>query len=227
MNPRNPIGQVQPGASIHDARLRNRFVRLWRRNLILGAESDDSSAWDAVYSRYAEPHRKYHNVQHLVVCLEQLDMVSHEIELPDQVEMAIWFHDVIYDPGKSNNEARSAALFYDLSATVMDPEFVDGVVDLILITTHDILPTSRLQQLVSDIDLASFGCPWDCFLADSVNLRAEFQGTEDDYKLGKRRFLEALLQRPKVFLTDFFNDRYEQQARENIRRFLALIDKYS
>lgn len=196
---------------------------LWRRCLMPGAESDTHTVWDAVKVNYAQSHRKYHNQHHLALCLEQLDLVAHEIKPLDQVEMGVWFHDLVYKPGRPDNEMRSATLFRNFADQVISHDFVDAVVDLILVTTHKEPPANQNQQLICDIDLASFGYPWQRFLEDSANLRAEFQGSEDEYYLGKRHFLEALLQRPKIFLTQFFNDRYERQARDNIQRFLSLI----
>lgn len=225
MNTHKPIRRAQIAVADSEARLRDRFTGLWRRCLVPGAKSDTHAVWDAVNDCYAQPHRKYHNERHLALCLEQLDLVAHEVEQPDQIEMGIWFHDVVYDLGEPDNEARSAALFCEFSDQVLHSDFINAVVDLILVTTHKEPPINRIHQLICDIDLASFGYPWQRFLEDSANLRAEFQGSEDDYYVGKRSFLESLLQRPKIFMTDIFNALYEQQARDNIRRFLDLIDQ--
>jgi predicted metal-dependent HD superfamily phosphohydrolase len=56
-------------------------------------------------------------------------------------------------------------------------------------------------------------------------VKAEFPGSAEEYYEKKRAFLEAMLRRPRIFLTDLFNARYEQQARENIGRLLDLIDQ--
>ena len=225
MTTRKPIRRARGADAVGDSLLRDRFVSLWRRCLLPGALSDTNAVWGTVRGYYTQPHRKYHNEQHLALCLDQLDLVTHEVEQSDQIEMGIWFHDVVYDLGQPDNEARSAALFREFSGQVMHSDFVNAVVELILVTTHNQPPTERTHQVICDIDLASFGYPWQHFLEDSTNLRAEFQGSEDDYYLGKRSFLESLLQRPKIFMTDGFNARYERQARSNIRRFLDLIDQ--
>lgn len=60
-------------------------------------------------------------------------------------------------------------------------------------------------------------------MRDSTAVRAEYHGPDEEYYRGKTAFLRAMLKRPRIFLTDFFNERYEQQARENILRLLELI----
>lgn len=223
------MSQAKPITSaehlLRDSLLRARFTALWQRNLLRGAVSDTVAVWSKLERRYSEPHRFYHDRQHLAHCLEQLDLANGLIDEPDQVEMAIWFHDIINDPGDAENERRSAEYFHRLAVGVMDQSLIDRVGALILVTTHRQAPSDPDQQFICDIDLASFGCPWECFLRDSSAVKAEFSGTEEEYYRGKKAFLRAMLARPRIFLTDFFNERYEQQARENIHRLLELIER--
>jgi len=224
----NPTYMAKPHettTAMRDTLLRQRFVALWQRCLKPGAGSDPAAVWQEVARGYAEPHRHYHDKGHLAHCLEQLDLAAGEIRQPDQVEMAIWFHDIINEPGVKDNEQQSAELFRQLATGVMDSGFITAVADLILVTTHSGTPDDPDHRFICDIDLASFGCPWECFEKDSVAVKAEFQGPDEDYYRGKKAFLEALLARPKIFMTDFFNQRYESQARDNIGRLMSLIEQ--
>ncbi len=225
MDPREMISPACQGTVVRDTPLRERFTSGWRRCLNPGAQSDANAVWNTLEARYTEPNRHYHDKRHLACCLEQLDLAAGLIGKPDQVEMAIWFHDVINEAGQPDNEARSAAFFRARADEVMDGGFVAAVIDLILVTTHRDPPSDLDQQFIGDIDLASFGFSWECFIRDTTNLKAEFQGPDEDYYQRKRAFLEAMLRRPKIFLTEFFNDRYERQARDNIRRLLDLINR--
>ena len=224
INPTETAGRTKAKSPVRDALLRERFVRLWRRYARSDAHTDADDIWRRLEGRYAEPHRHYHDKQHLAHCLEQLDLAAGLIRRPDEVEMAIWFHDVVNQPGRLDNEALSAELFREAASPALEPTFIAAVEELILITTHKHPPGDPDHQFICDIDLASFGCPWECFLQDSDAVRAEFTGPDEEYYRGKRVFLEALLERPKIFRTDFFNERYEQQARDNIRRLLELMD---
>ena len=210
---------------VRDGLLEQRFTALWCRCLVPGASSDAGAIWSLLVQHYSEPHRFYHDREHLAHCLVELDLAATLVAHPDQVEMAIWFHDVINDPGAKDNEQRSADFFGRLGDTLFDTDFASAVTDLILVTTHRETPSIPDQCFICDIDLASFGCPWECFLRDSSAVKAEFTGTEEEYYRGKEAFLQAMLGRSRIFLTDFFNQRYEQQARENIGRLLDMIGK--
>ena len=218
-------GAHQSSMAVRDILLRQRFVALWQRCLQPGADSDPAAVWQEVAQRYAEPHRHYHDKSHLAHCLEQLDLAAGQIDEPDQVELAIWFHDVINEPGVADNEQQSAELFRQIADGLIDADTINGVVGLILVTTHQIQPEIPDHQFICDIDLASFGCPWECFMNDSAAVKAEFPGPDEDYYRGKKAFLEALLRRPRIFISDFFNDRYEEQARDNIGKLLKLIEQ--
>ena len=72
-----------------------------------------------------------------------------------------------------------------------------------------------------DIDLSSFGLPWEDFLRDSQHLREESTQISDaDYYRKQGEFRACLLARPRFYQTYFFSQRYEQQAHDN-------LDKYS
>jgi predicted metal-dependent HD superfamily phosphohydrolase len=206
-----------------DAGLKTRFTALWQRCLLPGSPMETGEMWKRLDRRYREPHRHYHDPNHLAHCLAELDLAGDRVARPDRVEMAIWFHDVINEPGERDNEALSAEYFRSKADGMVATDFIDAVVELILVTTHQQPPDDPDQQFICDIDLASFGLPWECFMRDSDAVKAEFPGTDSEYFRAKARFLDAMLKRPRIFYTDFFHDRYEQQARENITRLLKDI----
>jgi predicted metal-dependent HD superfamily phosphohydrolase len=70
---------------------------------------DGHALRDQQLARHAEPQRKYHTQQYLLECLRLFDEVWHLAERPHEVEMALWFHDAIYELKSSQNEQRSAA----------------------------------------------------------------------------------------------------------------------
>ena len=84
----------------------HRFGALWRR---AGGGLDSHPIFDLLTDHYQEAHRHYHNGHHIVVCLQAYDDAAVAIGADDAVEMALWFHDAIYTPGASDNEARSVA----------------------------------------------------------------------------------------------------------------------
>ena len=210
---------------LRDQTMKQRFVELWRRCLVGDAADEGETIWARLERRYREPHRRYHDPDHLAHCLAEFDSARPHIDRPDAVEMAIWFHDVINEPGNRDNEQLSADYFREKADGSMEPAFIDEVITLILATTHDKSPREPDRQFICDIDLSSFGCPWECFLRDSAAVKAEFPGTDAEYYRGQTVFMESMLARPRIFLSDFFHDRYERQARENIRALLRMIDQ--
>ena len=83
-------------------------------------------------------------------------------------------------------------------------------------TLHPNEPQCEDQQAIVDIDLSSFGLPWPEFLRDSRDVRAEFPHLSHDVFLaGQGGFLKCLVEREQFYLTPYFHDRFEQQARDN------------
>ncbi len=64
---------------------------------------------EQLLSAYAEPHRHYHTQHHIAACLEALDAHRHCAERPEEVELAIWFHDAVYDTRRTDNEEAATA----------------------------------------------------------------------------------------------------------------------
>ena len=206
--------------------LRQRFCRLWEQCALSQVDSSAVTVWDELVQHYNEPHRHYHTLAHLGYCMSQLDLVSSMLEDPAATEMALWFHDVIFKPGACDNEQNSADLFGRIAGAEFASDLVQRVSDLICATTHCNHPQSVDERYTCDIDLSSLGLPWDAFLKDSLDVRAEQAETSDvDFIPAQTRFLNGLLERPAIFFTEFFQARYETAARENIRRYIARMNK--
>src|SRR5215207_157618 len=85
------------------------LARSWRRCAgALAARPIGPAVFDELVARYSEPHRKYHTLQHLAECLAHFEAVRDLAEQPAEVEMALWFHDAIYDTQRHDNEEKSA-----------------------------------------------------------------------------------------------------------------------
>ncbi len=204
---------------------RERFKSLWARSRIDHRCGEAEAVFDEVVRLYSDASRHYHTPEHVAHCLRQFDAASPHMDEPDAVELAVWFHDVIYDIDADDNELRSAQLFGRLAGASMSPDLKRLVHELIMVTTHDGLPRTIDERFMVDIDLSSFGLPWDEFLRDSAAVRAEFGHVPDDAFYARQRdFMRRLLSRPSFCFTDFFRARHEDQARENIRRTIENID---
>jgi predicted metal-dependent HD superfamily phosphohydrolase len=202
-----------------------RFQSLWQRNLAESAIDDSQAIYQRLLAGYHEPQRHYHTLDHIKHCLGMFEDCKALVHDPDSLEMAIWFHDVILESGRRDNEARSADLYLELSAGVQRDETRQLVKRLIMATLHngDSLEDADSIYMV-DIDLSSFGLSWDGFLRDSQNIRVENPHLCDqDYQLNQTGFQRSLLARPRFFLSDFFHDHFEKQARDNLARYFEYL----
>jgi predicted metal-dependent HD superfamily phosphohydrolase len=199
-----------------------RFGALWRRNLATEPGRAEA-AYAELAALYSEPHRHYHTLAHIRHCLRQFDLAADLMDQPDAVEMALWFHDAIYIPGAMDNERRSTDLFRAWSAAAgAVADFQESVSALVMATTHRTPPPWQDGQFIVDIDLSSFGLPWEDCEQDGQRIRAECAHlTDDQYYPGHLRFVLALQNRPAFFFTEFFQQRYGQTAQDNINRIVA------
>jgi len=200
----------------------NRFQSLWQRCLIEGAADASAEIHQRLVDSYNESQRRYHTLGHIDHCLSMFDQCKSLAINPDALEIAVWFHDAIFEPGKSDNEALSAELYDEFSAGVHADEFRALVGRMIMATLHNglSLDDSDAGYMV-DIDLSSFGLPWEDFLRDSRHLREESAELSDaDYFQKQGAFRSCLLARPHFYQTDFFRRHYEQQARDNLAKYV-------
>lgn len=201
-----------------------RFISLWERCTRASSDARGAAVYRDLKRRYSEGHRRYHTPAHIAHCLKQFDLVRDKMDHPDAVEMSIWFHDVIYNAEATDNEKKSADYFVDVCGDDVDPEFKSKVYGLIMVTMHTHLPKTLDEKYLVDIDLSSFGLPWDRFLRDSEAVREEFRhlGDEEFYP-AQKQFLQSLVARKHFCFTKVFRDRHEKTARENIARYLEKL----
>jgi predicted metal-dependent HD superfamily phosphohydrolase len=203
----------------------DRFQSLWKRNLCEAATDDSEAIYHRLLAGYQEPHRHYHTLGHIKHCLTLFEDCKALVSEPDALELAIWFHDVILVSGQLDNEARSAQLYLELSDGIQHESLRQLVWRLIMATLHngDQLDDADSSYMV-DIDLSSFGLPWDEFMHDSMNVRTESRHLCDaDYQLKQTGFQRSLLARSRFYLSDFFFERLETQARENLARYFDYL----
>jgi predicted metal-dependent HD superfamily phosphohydrolase len=175
---------------------------------------------------YGESHRAYHNASHIAEVLGWFDRVTDELGWlePAEVYTAIVFHDAIYQPGAKDNEARSAEwarkakLHADatLDATMVDRDRVAELIELTAKHGH-IDKADHDAAMFLDSDMAIIGSSPEQFAAYDQAIAVEYkQVPPDAYRAGRRAFLEGLLAKPRIFLTDYFHHRLDAQARANL-----------
>jgi len=178
-----------------------------------------------VLLRYSEPHRHYHTGQHLAECFEKVQDIISLAEHPAEVRVGLWFHDAIYDTRRHDNEERSAdwarTAARELGASAGSAQRIH---DLVMSTRHAAEPVGIDAQVLVDADLSILGAQPARFEEYEAQVRREYEWVEDAaFRSGRAKILKTLLDRPHLFSTDGFRQRYEAQARRNIQISLASL----
>jgi len=179
--------------------------------------------WQQLATHYNEPHRHYHTLDHVAACLGWLDQYHHLAEDPLCLELALWAHDVIYDPRATDNEARSADWFaqHFADSTLTNTQR-NRVHALILATIHPHPPTDPDMALLQDIDLSILGA--DAKLYDRYEgwIRLEYDFVpEEAFRKGRSGVLRSFLDQDVIYHTAELSERLEMSARNNLKRALA------
>lgn len=191
----------------------------------LGAATCDEALYHELIARYSEPHRKYHTTRHLDDCFARLLEVEARAIHRQEIELALWFHDAIYDTRRKDNEeksaewARSAALRLGLPNAA-----AERVHALIMATRHNATPDDPDARLLVDIDLSILGAGAERFDEYERQIREEYAWVREFlFRSERRKILKSFIARPRIFNTGHFFRTHEAQARANIERSLRQL----
>lgn len=190
----------------------------------VGAGGDVAGAGADLLARWAEPHRRYHDVAHLAAVLGTVDELADEADDVEAVRLAAWFHDAVYDPTAPDNEASSARLAHVVLRHLgVDDERIAAVVRLVVLTaSHDPDPDDRDGAVLCDADLAVLARASEEYERYVAAVRAEYAHVEDAaFGTGRSAVLRSLLERPELFRTVRGRTAWEEAARANISAELA------
>ena len=202
----------------------------WARTVrAAGATADDAdvvSAGAALLARWGEPHRHYHDVEHLTEVLAAVDELApggSDADL-DVVRLAAWFHDAIYEGRPGDDEERSAALAGDvLGGLGVEPDRAARVAHLVRMTLHHDPPAGDGEAaLLCDADLAVLAAGPERYARYVLAVRREYEHVpEPMFRSGRTTVLKALEAMPRLYRTSEGRERWENAARANLARELA------
>jgi predicted metal-dependent HD superfamily phosphohydrolase len=179
---------------------------------------------DELAEAYSQPHRHYHTLDHIAALLALFDNHGTALADPDEayiVTLAILFHDIVYDPARTDNEAASASLATERLATLGLPaETAAEVARYIHATRHGHEaepPVTEGLALLLDLDLSILAAEPAQYRAYAEAIRREYAFVPDLlYRPGRRRVLEGFLARDRIYRTDRLAALWEQPARNNL-----------
>jgi predicted metal-dependent HD superfamily phosphohydrolase len=183
--------------------------------------------FEDLHDRYLEAHRHYHTGRHIIACLSELAATRTLAVYPEEVELALWFHDAIYDPTQSDNERQSADLAAQFLATANIPtESRTRIRSHILATTHHFAPESPDAALVVDIDLAILGQSEATYALFEQTIRQEYEWVPIAiYRHKRTEVLQSFLQRESIYSLPWFRQCYELTARRNVEQAIQSLDR--
>ncbi|WP_139419536.1 HD domain-containing protein [Chryseobacterium mulctrae] len=174
--------------------------------------------WFEIEKKYSGKSRYYHNLQHLENMFEEIDAVRNQIEKFDNISFSIFYHDVIYDPTSKLNEEKSADIAKErLESLDVNNDDIQKVYKQILSTKSHQKSKDEDTNFLLDADLSILGKSSEVYSEYTKQIRKEYSIYPDFlYKPGRKKVLQHFLELESIYKTEFFKNKYETQARENI-----------
>lgn len=203
--------------------LSDSWQRAW--HALTPSSVPDGALQAQLIQKYAEPHRHYHTLQHLAECIARLEPALGLCRHPGEVEIALWFHDAIYDLQGSDNEMQSARwAVRALADAGVGADAAERVKNLVLATRHSALPATDDERLLVDIDLSILGAEPGRFEEYERQVRQEYCHVPAQLFREKRReILAQFLARPHIYGTPSLFNALEARARHNLSRSLERL----
>lgn len=191
-----------------------------------GSQDVIAISFDEIRRRYTVTARHYHNLQHIGQLLQLATQYRDQLQDWDNVVFAIFYHDIVYNVFRKDNEARSADMADKRLATLcVTADRIQVVREFIKATHSHQVPAGAAYAndlaWFLDFDMAILGSPWEQYEYYARQVRKEYRLYPDlMYNPGRRGFLQNALKSNRLFHTPHFNEQYSAIARANMEREL-------
>ena len=181
--------------------------------------------WEEIVENHTNKKRYYHTLEHLESLLFQLTPIKTEINHWNTILFTLFYHDVIYNSLKSNNEEKSAEFAIQRMQLLSVPqEIIKRCENQILATKHHKLSEDTDTNYFTDADLAILGANWETYQQYYKNVRKEYAVYPNlVYNSGRKKALKHFLTMDNIFKTEYFYKKFEKTARENIQREIDFL----
>lgn len=178
-----------------------------------------NNLWLEIFTKYSEPKRHYHTIEHIESMIELAKEVKDKIHDWDTLLFAIFYHDIVYKASSNSNEEESAKIAKQRLSEINYPsKKIDKCAQMIIATkNHETSEESDTNYLI-DIDLSILGNNEDHYLKYTEQIREEYSIFPDFmYNSGRKKALQHFLQMNTIFKTEHFTIKYEKLARINLK----------
>lgn len=183
--------------------------------------------WQEIEQHYNGKVRYYHNLSHLGNMFTEVERCRHLVLEWDTLLFSLFYHDIIYSPTSKNNEEKSAELAVTrLKEIGCNAAITEKCRLQILATKNHEQSIDNDTNLFTDADLSILGSPRINYFEYSRQIRDEYKIYPDIiYNAGRRKVIKHFLEMDAIYKTQFFRDKYEKQARNNLMEEEGLLCK--
>lgn len=181
--------------------------------------------WNEIETAYSAKKRHYHTLHHLANLLQQLSTVKDQIKSWDVILFTLYYHDIVYNALKSDNEEQSTVLASARMKQISIPgQTIEQCKEQILATKKHLPSTDSDTNYFTDADLSVLGADWGTYLNYYKNIRKEYAIYPSIiYNPGRKKVLLYFLEMERIFKTDYFYSKLEKQAKQNLQKEFDLL----
>lgn len=204
----------------------HRLFPRWRALVAQLTDEPPESTFEEIVYAHSLPARHYHNLDHLEHIFTTLDLIQNPQSNIRALQLAVWFHDFVYDSRALDNEEQSATQAEEWLTHWNAPEPLRHLVATIILATkkHQAAPYDFDTQTFLDADLAILSESPEIYQAYAHAIRHEYAWVPDhDFRAGRSNVLQSFLQRPHIYFTPQMKPR-EEIARKNMQAELSRLE---
>lgn len=184
--------------------------------------------WNEIERNYSKSERHYHNLAHLNSILAELKIHQDKFSNWDTIIFAIVYHDLIYNPEKSDNEERSAEVAVKRLRNLGFPEKLTTFCSHLILATKKHESSDIETNLFTDADLSILGSDAEAYTVYAKQIRSEYSIFPDIvYNPGRKKVLTHFLAMDNIYKTREFSNQFEIKARINLQAELNALDASS
>ncbi|AUZ04574.2 MULTISPECIES: HD domain-containing protein [Vitreoscilla] len=170
-----------------------------------------------IIAAYQQPQRHYHTTQHLRECLQYWHTCQQAMPNAFAIGVALFYHDVVYEPQRQDNETQSVAWMHHHLQDALDPHTLQTIATLIMDTQNHQASLGEISAWMLDIDLSILGANARRFAEYEAQIRQEYRFVPAMlYRYRRRQVLQTLAQRSPLFQTPYFQQQLGAQAQINL-----------